>query len=175
MHRQHSKAARLSRKSKSRWRRSARWALCLARCLRGIDRVDNLFAAFAEETAPSFIRLECVRCLQQWIALGRDNDYQLLEVVRKDYPKQASMKIVELFHLISQEDARNPGTYQVLIEDLNNDLLPIRFLSYWHLQLYPLAPAGSKAFPMDAALSRPRPHGTVQACVELIPPGQRRR
>jgi hypothetical protein len=147
---------------------NARWRYGV-RCLRGIDKVDLLFAIFANDATPSFIRGECMNCLQQWLALGRDNDYQLLAVVREKYPMRASTKIMELFHLISVEDARNPGTYQVLIEGLNNDLLPIRFLSASHL--YPLAPIGMN-ISYDAAMPRPDREAAVRAWLKLVPPGQ---
>jgi hypothetical protein len=140
------------------------------RCLRGIDKVDQLFATFALESTPLFIRGECLSCLQQWLALGRDNDYQLLAAMRGlNYPARPSIKMMELFRFVSVEDERNPGTYQVLIEGLNNELLPIRFLSAWHL--YQLAPAGLK-ISYDATMQRPEREAAVRAWMKLIPPGQ---
>jgi hypothetical protein len=82
--------------------------------------------------------------LQQWLGLNRDHDYQLLEVVRNYHKKSkfVPIKIMELFHSISGEDARKPATYQLLVEGLNNDLMPIRTLSHWHL--LQLVPAGAE-------------------------------
>jgi hypothetical protein len=108
-------------------------------------------------------------CLQQWLAMGRDNDYLLLDVLRKEYPKQASIKMVELVHPPSVEDERKPITYQALIEDLDNDLLPIRFLSASHL--YALAPAGL-SISYDAAMPRPERQAAVRAWRKLVRPGE---
>lgn len=141
------------------------------RCSAAIDDVANLFDAFAQDTTPLFIRGACMMTLQQWLALSRDHDYQLLEVVRKANPdkKTASNKIMELFHSVSTEDARKQATYQRLIEGLNNDLLPIRTLSHWHL--FNLAPAG-REIPYDPAMPRLAREAAVRDWTRLIPPGQ---
>ncbi len=126
---------------------------------------------FANDSTPLPIRAECLMAMQTWIALNRDHDYQLLEIVRKSGVKKTpSVKIMELLHVFAAEEARKPATYSHLIENLNNDLLPIRALSHWHLVAY-LAPAG-RAIPYDPAMPRQFRETAVQNWLKLIPPGQ---
>jgi hypothetical protein len=114
------------------------------RCRAALDDIGTLYEEFAQDTTPIFIRGQCLQTLQQWLGLNRDHDYQLLEVVRNYHKKNkfVPIKIMELFHSISGEDARKPATYQLLVEGLNNDLMPIRTLSHWHL--LQLVPAGAE-------------------------------
>lgn len=139
------------------------------RCSGSIDNVGAVFDEFAQEGTPLFIRGLCMQTLHSWVGLNRDNDYQLLAVLRKNYRKTESIKIMELFHKITSEDARNPVTYQRLIEGLNNDLLPIRALCHWHL--FALVQAGHN-IPYDPAAPRQVREAAVRAWTQLIPPGQ---
>jgi hypothetical protein len=137
------------------------------RCRAAIDDIATLYDEFAQEPTPIFIRGLCLQTLQQWIALQRDNDYELLDVVRK-YDKKnkfVPIKIMELFHSISDEDARKPATYQLLIEGLTNDLLPIRTLCHWHL--LHLRPAGVE-IAYDPAMSRERRVRAAREWTDLI-------
>ena len=59
--------------------------------------------------------------LRNWIALDRDNDYKLLDVVRRNYRKTESYNIMHLFHLIPNDRMMKPETYENLIEGLNDD------------------------------------------------------
>lgn len=134
------------------------------------DDVMSIYEVFAQDNTPMLIRGQCLMTLQHWLALERDHDYVLLDAVKKQVNKKTpSIKIVELFHYISTEDARRPATYQHLIEGLNNDLLPIRTLSHFHL--LNLAPSGG-AIPYDPAMPRPMREAAVAEWTRLIPPGQ---
>jgi hypothetical protein len=138
-------------------------------CYAAIDDIGTLFDLFAKDDTPLFVRGVCMMTLQQWLAQGRENDYEMLDVVRKNnIKKTASIKIMERFHMVSSADAAKPGTYQHLIEDLNNDLLPIRALSHWHLT--GLVPAG-QAIPYDPAMPPQLRVAAVRQWMQLIPAG----
>ena len=139
------------------------------RCSAAVDDVSTIYDQFAQPLTPIFIRGLCMQTLQQWIAWNRDQDYVLLKAVRASHPKTVSVKIMELFHGISTEDASKPATYQQLIENLNNDVLPIRTLSHWHL--LHLAPAGNE-IPYDPAMPQDRRLLAIGQWIRLIPPGQ---
>lgn len=138
-------------------------------CYAAIDDIGNIFELFTKDDSPLFVRGLCMMTLQQWLAQGREHDYDLLDVVRKSNIKRTpSIKIMERFHMVSSADAGKPATYQHLIEDLNNDLLPIRALSHWHLT--GLVPAG-QAIPYDPAMPAQLRVGAVREWTRLIPPG----
>ena len=136
------------------------------RCYAAIDDVSTVYGEFARADTPIFIRGLCIPTLQQWLAWNRENDYELLETLRKNgHNKTVSVKIMELFHMISTEDAGKRVTYQNLIEGLNNDVLPIRTLSHWHL--LNLVPAGGN-IAYDPAMPRDRREAAARAWVALI-------
>jgi hypothetical protein len=141
------------------------------RCSSSVDDISYLFDEFSNESTPPIIRRLCLSTLHQWLALQRNHDEELFKVVLDSYKKKrtVAVKIMELFHKVSESDARKPGTYQVLIEGLNNDLLPIRALSQWHL--YALAPAGGN-IAYDPAMPRASRAAAVNAWLQLVPPGQ---
>jgi hypothetical protein len=141
------------------------------RCEAAVDSISDVYDEFARTDTPIFIRGLCMQTLQQWIAWNRDQDYELLKAVKKYHNNKTtvSIKIMELFHGVSTDDARKPTTYQHLIENLNNDVLPIRTLSHWHL--IKLAPAGGE-IPYDPAASAERRQMAIRQWIALIPPGQ---
>jgi hypothetical protein len=146
-----------------------RWQYAI-RCYAAIDDVEFLFREFAADPTPLLIRGLDMQTLQQWLALGRENDYQMLDVVQKNYrSKTTSLNIMHLFHMISTEDAAKPGTYEHLIEGLNNDLMPIRTLCHSHL--FGLVPEGRKIFYDPAAPPQIRQRA-VREWSMLIPPGK---
>ena len=117
----------------------AQWRHAI-RCSMAIDNISYLYEEFSSPDAtPIFIRGQCLECLKHWLALGRENDYVLWEELKRNHRPIEAVKIMELFHWVSLEDARNPRTYEYLIEGLNNDSLSIRILS--HSTLFYLVPA----------------------------------
>jgi hypothetical protein len=148
----------------------ARWNHAI-RCSSSVDDVSYLFDEFTGESTPPIIRRLCLSTLHQWLGLNRSHDEELYKVVFDSYKKKktVAVKIMEMFHKISEADARKPGRYQILIEGLNNDLMPIRALSQWHL--YALAPAGAN-IAYDPAMPRLNREAAVRAWLQLVPPGQ---
>ncbi len=146
-----------------------RWQYAI-RCYAAIDNVEFLFSEFIANPTPLPIRGLYMQTLQQWIALGRPNDYLLLDVVQKNYrSKTASLNIMHLFHPTSERDSLKPETYEHLIEGLNNELMPIRMLSHWHL--VNLEPMGWK-IPYDPAAEPQMRQRAVRDWLMLIPPGK---
>ncbi len=135
------------------------------RCSAAVDDIGSLYEEFSDERTPFLIRGLLLDTIHQWLGQSRENDYRMLDMLGK---KTVSMKIIELFHKVSEESARNPETYQRLIEGLDNNLLSIRVLSHWHL--YALVPAG-RAIPYDPTGTRQSREAAVQNWVRLIPPG----
>ena len=136
-----------------------------------VDNISDIYDEFARTDTPIFIRGLCMQTLQQWIAWNRDQDYELLKAVKKYHNNKTtvSVKILELFHGVSSDEARKPATYQHLIENLNNEVLPIRTLSHWHL--IKLAPAGGEIH-YDPAMFPDRRQVAIRQWIGLIPPGQ---
>ena len=141
------------------------------RCCAAIDNVDLLFGEFIANPTPLPIRALYMQTLQHWISLGRENDYQLLDVVQKNYrSKTTSLNIMHLFHPITREEAFRPETYEHLIEGLNNELMPIRMLCHWHL--VNLEPQGLQKIPYDPAAEPQLRQRAVRDWLTLIPPGK---
>jgi hypothetical protein len=145
----------------------ARWRQII-RCYAATDDAAYLFEEFAHEKTPAAVRGIYLQHLHHWLAQHRDHDDKLFRIVQKSYKRTVSIKIMELFHPLSAEDQRNPATYQHLIENLNNDLLPIRALSQLHL--YALAPAG-RNIPFDPGMSAQQRSAAVREWTRVLPPG----
>ncbi len=135
------------------------------RCTVAIDDIGSLYEDFSQERTPMPIRGLLLISIHQWLGLHRDHDYRMLEMLGK---KTVSIKIIGLFHKISEDQARDPETYQTLIEGLDNNLLSIRVLCHWHLSA--LVPAG-QAIPYDPTGLRQMREEAVQNWMRLIPPG----
>ena len=146
-----------------------RWQHAI-RCWAAVDDVYSIYDDFSHPDTPLVVRGLCLQTLRQWLAWGRDQDHKLFEDLRS-FHKTSVMKgkIIGLLHGISREDERKPATYQLLIDGLNNDVLPIRTLSHWHL--LNLAPQGDK-IAYDPAWPRDRRDQAIRQWQKLIPPGQ---
>ncbi len=151
----------------SQWRHAIR-------CYGATDEISRVVEQFGQERTHPFIRLLCIQTIQRWLAIDRNQDYALLAILQGSYRKTESVKIMELLHYVSSEEARKPEKYERLIEGLNNDLLLIRALSHYHLMVLapPQLPAGSKIPLYDPDMQAPARRAAVLAWQALIPPGQ---
>jgi hypothetical protein len=138
-------------------------------CRTAVDDVEFVFSELSQEKRPIFIRYICLQSIHQWLAQTRDHDYEFLKKAQAQVKKNEAQRVIELFHLISEENARKPATYQSLIDGLNNELPAIRMLSHWHL--VQLAPAGVK-IAYDPAMPRERRIAAVNEWRTLVPPGE---
>jgi hypothetical protein len=113
------------------------------RCYGAIDDLATIMERFEQDTSAAEVRGTCIDILRGWVAQRRDNAYVLLDYLKKRYNKTGvALKIVDLLHYLPKQRLEDPVTYESLIDDLNNPLLPIRELSAWHL--YQVVPAGQK-------------------------------
>jgi hypothetical protein len=109
------------------------------------------------------------------MAQERDNEYKLFEKLKASSGTVVARKVMELLHGISAADARQPATWQLLIENLDNREVSLRELSAWNLELLvpaarkidypPSAPFGIAAAPQDER------RNAQAAWRLLIPPG----
>jgi hypothetical protein len=138
------------------------------RCLAAFDDLPSLTDALERENAPQ-LRLEAIESLRYWIAQGRDNDYKLHEQLKTKYKNIVAKKIMDLLHSISETQAREPVTYEALIDDLDNPVLPLRDLSYYHLVR--LVPAG-RAIPFATSSDQKTRQAMRSQWRQLVPRGQ---
>jgi hypothetical protein len=112
-----------------------------------------------------------VVALRHWIGRGPGQDLKLynglVEKVKLK-PVQAET-IVQLLHSFGTEELAEPETYQMLIDFLQNDLLAIRGLAYWHLER--LVPQGKKIGYNPLAPKEERDKA-FRAWHELVPAGK---
>jgi hypothetical protein len=109
--------------------------------------------------------------LRHWLgrAPGQDQKlYKALTEVRGLTPVQAET-VIEFLHGFCDNDLERPETYEMLIDYLADDKLPIRGLAYWHLRR--LVPAGAK-IPYDPLASKAEREKARQEWKKLVPPGK---
>lgn len=76
-----------------------------------------------------------VTVLRHWLGRGPGQDQRFLDALRKtgDYTEAQARIILQLLFGFSAEDARQPETYEVLIDYLLHEQSAIRALAAWHL------------------------------------------
>jgi hypothetical protein len=122
------------------------------RCFAALDDLPDLVDQLSDEDRPA-VRLAAVDALRSWIAAGRDNDYQLLDVLKTKYTKIEADNIMRLLHNISTQAAARPETYDFLITLLDTPKLALRELGAWHL--YRLAPAQAATISVPYSAAAP--------------------
>jgi hypothetical protein len=123
-----------------------------------------------EDVQLADLRRTAVYALRNWMAQGLDNEYQVYQAFMP-YKRVVAKKIMELLHGTTQKEAAIPATWQRLINDLNNPVLPLRELSAWNLEI--LVPAGGKlAAAYSASLPEAQRQAIQAAWRQVIPPGQ---
>ncbi len=142
--------------------------------VRGLSALDDLAGIIdefnSESNAPD-VRQACIQVLRNWIALDRDNDYKLNDLLREKYTIKSNVatRIMELLHFLPPDRLTLPKTYETLIEDLDSNSLMLRELSAWHL--YALVNAGRNI--AYSAVGPPAARAaTVRAWQQLVPAGK---
>ncbi len=138
------------------------------RCFGALDDLPALLEALDQEKHQE-TRMTAIETLRQWIALSRDNDYQLYDALKRKYKTSEAGIIMTLLHSISEREVATPETYESLIAYLDNPHLLIRELGAWHLYL--LVPAG-RGIRYSAAADAGVRRQAQQEWRNLIPPGQ---
>lgn len=134
------------------------------------DDLWNLTAALANPFSPE-VRDQAVLVLRHWIGRcpGQDQKlYDFLVNVKKFTPAEGET-IMQLLHSLSEQQLGRPEAYELLIEYLRHDLLPVRELAQWHL--YRVVPAG-KDIKYDAAGTPAERQKAYEEWKKLIPTGK---
>jgi hypothetical protein len=87
-----------------------------------------------DDPRASDLRQMSIYALRHWMAQASDHEYKVYEAFRGLYKGVVAKKLMELLHGLTPEEEANPVTWQRLIDNLNNDVLPMRELSAWTLQ-----------------------------------------
>jgi hypothetical protein len=139
-------------------------------CYGALDDLPRLLGALGDAKHTD-ARDAAVSALRHWLGRGVEQPgklYQFLIKQQKYPPGQAAI-VVQLLHSFSDDDLRQPQTYDVLIAYLRHARLPIRQLASWHL--YRLVPAGKK-IKYDPAGTEAEREKAYKAWKKLIPEGQ---
>jgi hypothetical protein len=135
-----------------------------------VDDLDKLMAALGNAEFPD-LRDQAVLVLRHWLGREPGQSIKLYQSLQRDHQYTAiqAKSLLHLLHGIEPVRRQQPGTYDLLIEDLQNRKLFIRELARWHLVR--LAPEG-KNIPYDAAGSEEQRRNAIAAWRRLIPEGE---
>jgi hypothetical protein len=103
-------------------------------CLGALDAAGKVVDALADDDERhSDLREAAVQELRQWT--GRRGDPALYEILtqRKRYTPSQAETIMQMLHGFTEEQLRQPQTWEALIGYVKSDKAPIRTLAYWHL------------------------------------------
>jgi hypothetical protein len=103
-------------------------------CLGALDAVGKVLDALADDDPRhEDLREAAVQELRQWA--GRRGDRPLYDVLtqQKRYTPSQAETIMQMLHGFTEEQLRQPQTWEALIGYVNSDKAPIRALAYWHL------------------------------------------
>lgn len=136
------------------------------RCLGATDDLAGLLDTLNQENIEQ--RVIGVETLIQWVALSRDNDYKLVEVVRQRLKANEADLFMTLLHGFTEQAASRPETYEYLIDYLKHTKIEIRELAAWNL--YRMVPAAQHIlYDSNDAAKREKAY---QQWLKLIPPGK---
>jgi hypothetical protein len=140
----------------------------VVRSLAALNDLPSLLEALDQSKYPD-MRAAAVESLRYWVALARDNDYKLFDLLKEKYKSKQAEIIMEMMHNFSGAELRRPERYELLIDYLVNSNLVIRELGAWHL--YRLVPAG-QGIPYAADADSRLRDSAAAAWRGLIPSGQ---
>jgi tRNA A-37 threonylcarbamoyl transferase component Bud32 len=140
-------------------------------CLGALDRLPELLDCLADEgeRRPD-LRRTAVCALLHWLMQG-DRDAELLRVLvqQKRYPEQEATTVVELLHGFTDEQLKEPATWERLILLLKSERPAVRELAYYHL--IRLVPEGRRS-PFDPGVSAEQRERAFGEWKKLIPDGK---
>lgn len=137
------------------------------RCLGAMDDPASLLDLLNAQTKADQ-RSASIDTLAHWLALSRDNDGKLADMLKPRFKGHEPEILITLLHGFSEQAAQQPATYEVLISFLQHPQLAVREAAWWNLVR--LAPVG-KHIPYDAADAAKRDQA-VRTWQKLIPPGK---
>jgi hypothetical protein len=112
-----------------------------------------------------------VIAMRHWLGRGPGQDMKLYNGLIKEgkYKPIDAEAVIQLLHGFTDADLGRPETYEMLIDYLSREKLPLRGLAYWHL--YRLVPAGRKLGynPLDEKDKR---QAAIAKWQKLVPRGE---
>jgi hypothetical protein len=119
--------------------------LLVLRSFGALDDLTDLVDALGNEEKPG-VPADAVATLRAWIADGPDNDYKLVDALKKGgYTAIEADNILKLLHYLTPQEAARRETYQYLILNLTNRRIALRQLA--SSQLYFLAESVAAGIP----------------------------
>jgi hypothetical protein len=108
-----------------------------------LDDLPDLGRALREAKHPDVWEYGVV-ALRHWIGRAPGQDQRLYKGLRKldRYSEVDAETTIQLLHSFGEDDLACPETYEMLIDYLDHEKLPVRGLAYWHLSR--LVPEGTK-------------------------------
>ena len=103
----------------------------VVRCYAALGDLDHLVAALGDDRHPE-VCMTAIQAMQNWIAVGRDNEYKLFDQLNTHFKLNESEKIMELLHGFANPD--------LLVDYLNSSNLVIRQMA--HMNLLSIFPKG---------------------------------
>jgi hypothetical protein len=111
-----------------------------------------------------------VIAMRHWLGRGPGQDMRLYKALTGEgkYKPVDAEGVIQLLHGFSDRDLQHPETYEMLIDYLRHERLPLRGLAYWHL--YRLVPAGRELGynPLDEKDKR---QAAIAKWQKLVPAG----
>jgi hypothetical protein len=143
-------------------------------CLGAIDDVPHLLDALSDPRHRD-VRGTAAFALKHWLHRERGQDQKLAAALLAKYQDQKLAEpVFWLLHSFSEQDRAKPETYQLLLEYLNHEQLPVRELAFEKLtQLAPQAAKEvAKEAPYDPAGTPEQRAKAYQSWKNKIPEGQ---
>jgi tRNA A-37 threonylcarbamoyl transferase component Bud32 len=140
-------------------------------CLGALDMLPELLDCLANEEEPRpDVRRTAVYALIHWLGQG-ERDEELLRVLVRDtrYPEGQAATVLELLHGFTDEQLKEPPTWERLIALLKSERTAVRELAYYHLVR--LVPEGRKP-PFDPGTSAEQRERAFGEWKKLIPEGK---
>lgn len=130
--------------------------------LGALDAVGHLVDALEERQYPE-VRGAAIHALRHWLRRSADHEQELFRTFgeQRGYSKEKAKTIVQLLRGFSQQEAKQPQTYAMLVAYLDHENLGVRQLAFWHLAF--LAPAEAKKVKYDPAAP---PEERKEACAQ---------
>jgi hypothetical protein len=137
--------------------------------LGALDDLPQLIDTLSTSKIPD-VRDTCVIALRHWIGRGQGQDQKLYAaLLKKGFSESQATKFMQLLHSFGNQQKASPGTYETLIDLLQNENPAIRELASWHLTR--LVPKGQD-IKFDALATAEERQKGYEKWKELIPAGK---
>ena len=98
--------------------------IMVVRCYAALGDLDHLVEVLGDDRHPE-VCSTAIQTMQNWIAVGRDNEYKLFDQLKVHFKLNESEKMMELLHGFANPD--------LLVDYLNNSNLVIRQMAHMNL------------------------------------------